>query len=267
MIWKFKEDHPRIRAYAPERWVLLRYYNIAMLLEEVEQFGRMLQQKYPDGVFLSPEAYGYSGKQYPSSVSTYPDLFTAGATRRTSYAYFRVPWPEDEGLPEPIRLLGLYDTPDTPDPALFRRLGRRIKVSWPGETRKFGPTLLGRWKEKDGVPKVDHDYDLMNSYLKITALFDSRDPDILQFLGEIEQMLLDMTTCEFAVYDASSGALINPSKRNKSQRYTDGVIRYAALHDQIYLGTCHKRGHPLELKGVKPEVRAAIRAEAGLGPD
>lgn len=38
MVEKFKEDIPRIRAYAPERRVLLRNYHISMLFEEVEQF-------------------------------------------------------------------------------------------------------------------------------------------------------------------------------------------------------------------------------------
>lgn len=263
MIWKFKEDVPRIRAYAPERWVLFRYYQIAMLFEEMEQLSTLLQQKYPKGVFLSSRAYGYSGKKYPNSVETFLSPIAAGAAYNSGEAYFRVPWPEDEGLPEPIRLLGLYDIPGTPDPALFRRLGRRIKISWPSNSQ-FGPTVLGRWRDPDRAPQAEFNYDLMNSYLKISALFDSRDPDVLQFLDEIEQMLLDMTTSEFAVYDGLNGALINPGKRNKSQRYTDGVIRYAALHDRVYLGICSKRGQPVELKGVKPDVCAAIRTEAGL---
>jgi hypothetical protein len=49
MADKFKEDIPRIQAYAPERWVLLRNYQIGMLFEEVEPFSKLLQEKYPDG--------------------------------------------------------------------------------------------------------------------------------------------------------------------------------------------------------------------------
>ena len=267
MAWTFKQDHPRIRAYAPERWVLLRYYRIMMLFEEVEQFSKMLQQKYPDGVFLSPWAYSYNEKKYPQSVPTYPNLLAAGASRRTSHAYFRVPWPEDEGLPEPIRLLGLYDTPDTPDPILFRRLGRRIEISWPWESRRSKPTITVAAKEKPNDEKTGGYIDLINSYLKITVLFDSRDPDIIQFLDEIEHILIDMTTCDFATYDLYTGELINPKRQDKSQRYSAGVIRYAALHDRTFLGACHKPGKPPELKGVRPELRAAMRVEAGLNPD
>jgi hypothetical protein len=54
VVEKFKENIPRIQAYAPERWVMLRNYQISMLFEEVEQFSELLREKYPDGVFLSP---------------------------------------------------------------------------------------------------------------------------------------------------------------------------------------------------------------------
>lgn len=267
MAEKFKKDYPRIRAYAPERWVLLRYYQISMLFEEVEQFSKMLQQKYPDGLFLSPWAYNYNEKKYPQSVPTYPNLLAAGASRRTSHAYFRVPWPEDDALPKPIRILGFYDTPDNPDPFLFHRVGRRIEISWPWESRKSKPTITVAAKEKVDDEKTGGYVDFVNSYLKITALFDSRDPDIIQFLDEIEQMLIDMTTCDFATYDLYSGELINPKRQNKSQRYSASVIRYAALHDRTYLGTCQKCGKPTELMGVRPELRASIRAEVGLPID
>jgi hypothetical protein len=264
MAEKFKKDYPRIRAYAPERWVVLRYYHLMMLRDEVEQFSQMRQQKYPDGVFLSADAYGYSGKQYPSSVTTYPSPLAAGAAKNHGSAYFRVPWPEDNALPEPIRRLGFYDTPDNPDPFLFHRLGRRIQISWPSERRKSKPTITVAAKETVDGEKTGGYVDLISSQLKISALFDSRDPDTIQFLNEIEQMLIDMTTCDFATYDLYSGVLINPKRHDKSQRYSAGVIRYAALHNRIYLGTFKKKGAPIELMGVKPELRAAIRAGAGL---
>lgn len=238
-----------------------------MLFEEVDQFGKILLEKYPEGVFLSPWAYSHNEKRYPKSVLTYPNLVEAGNSRKTSHAYFRVPWPEDRALPEPIRLLGFYDTPDYPDPSLFRRLGRRIKISWPWESRKSRPTVMGPQKEKASNQERDHGYDLINSHLKISALFDNRDTDIIRFLDEIEQILLDITTCEFASYDPDSGAIINAKRQNKAQRYTAGVLRYAALQDRIYLGTLYKNGMPVELMGVRPEVRAAIRAEAGLPID
>lgn len=261
MVEKFKEDIPRIRAYAPERWVMLRNYQISMLFEEVEPFSKLLQEKFPDGVFLSPESYGYNGKRYPNSVLTYPSPVVAGEAHNRPYAYFRVPWLEDSDLPTPIRLLGFYDTPDYADPSLFRRLGRRIEISWP--SRGMQPTILGRMKRKI----TDQGFDLISSYLKISALFDSRDNDVIQFLGEIEQMLISLTTCDFASYDPYSGALINPNRRSSSNRFTTGVVRYAALHDRTYLGTCHKRGKPVEVMGVRPDLRAAIRIEAGLPVD
>lgn len=247
---------------------MLRYYHVMMLFDEVEQFSQMLQQKYPGGVFLSADAYGYSGKQYPSSVATYASPLAAGAATNYGSAYFRVPWPEDDALPEPIRLLGFYDTPDNPDPFLFHRLGRRIEISWPKRPQSK-PTITKLAKETPDDERTGGKIDLISSYLKITALFDSRDPDIIQFLDEIEQMLISMTTCEFATYDLYSGALINPKRRDKTQRFSAGVMRYAALHERTYLGTYDKPGRPIELMGVQPELRAAIRVAARLldGPE
>jgi hypothetical protein len=261
---KFKEDVPRTRQYAPERWVLLRNYQIKMLHEEVEPFSNMLQQKYPDGIFLSPRAYEHRERKYPSSVQTYPSLLAAGASDKRTNAFFRVPWPEDDGLPDPIRLLGFYERPLIPDPSLFRRIGRRIEISWPWEGSKLKPTRTATARVKSDDEKSGGEIEIMNTRLIIRVTFDSRDPDIVQFLNEIEQMLIDMTTSEYATYDMYTGALINAKRRRESQRYSAGVIRHAALHDRTYLDVYFKRDQVPQLIGVRPELRASIRAEAGL---
>lgn len=53
MVEKFKKDYPRIRRYAPERWVVLRHYQVMMLFDEVDQFSQMLRRKYPGGALFS----------------------------------------------------------------------------------------------------------------------------------------------------------------------------------------------------------------------
>ncbi|MBK8160825.1 MAG: hypothetical protein IPK59_19370 [Rhodospirillaceae bacterium] len=261
---KFKADYFPAPRKSPQGWKRLRQLEVAMLEEEVDILSEKLLDRFPEGRMFSEKYHrgksaswiGTEGIQFASTLTA------ASRAGNTVQAVFRVPWPIDILSGDPIRLIGGVEVSQLENRAHFRQMGRCIAVSWQSQQQK--PIIrVPVLKEQNGH-QVDYSFDLVHTPLTINALFDAEDAEVTSFLDEVEKILLEMTTCDFASYDLYTHALINPKRHRSTDRRSAGVVRYAALHDNTYLGFCGPRGIVSEVMGVRPDIRAALRGEAGL---
>lgn len=272
MNQRFKSTWMPIPRSDSEHWKRGVIYEFAILPEEIDGFGVALEQRFPGGVI------------YPSRLRTEParlskdnslqmrdaprvkgDLFRslreAGQAANSASAHFRQPWPDDIASGDERRLVSYRKELLSGGRDAFRQMGRCLHVSWwTGRT----PTLECRFKERRNNEILDCEFHFIASSVKVNFIYDCGDPEVVSFLSDLEAFLLEITKCDFASYDPCTHEVINPKRRDASQRRSVGVVRYASLHDRIYFDYCHREGKPPEVMGPRPEIRAAFRREAGL---
>lgn len=256
-----------MRRSAAHKWLGAVRFTIETTYGEVNKIGETFLQEFPTGLLI-PRRY-YRGAAYwdDKTNAGEPVIFAdsvvaAGAVDNAAECYFRVPWPEDVASGNPKRMLGVECISSAlDDPADMRRLGRYLNFGW--FSVDSGTTKLDLKKSQHKVSR-DCTIHLVGRDLTVTTLYDKEDLGMLQFVRQVEEVLSRVTTCDFASYDPCTGYIINAHRRDASRRRTEGVVRYASLHDQTYFGFCNKRGADWEVMGPRPEVRAAFRREAGL---
>jgi hypothetical protein len=269
---RFKSTWMPVPRSDSERWKRGVVYEFAILPEEIDGFGTVLAQRFPGGVI------------YPSRLRTEPawlskddslrtqdtprmksglfhSLLEAGQAANSASAHFRQPWPRDTASGDEGRLVSYREELLNGGHDAFRRMGRCLHVSWwTGDT----PLSERRFRERRGTESLDCEFHFIASSVNVNFIYDCEDPEIVSFLSDLEAFLLEYTTCDFASYDPCTHEVINPKRRDTSQRRSIGVVRYASLHDRIYFDYCHREGKPPEVMGPRPEIRAAFRREAGL---
>ncbi|WP_374367477.1 hypothetical protein [Dongia sp.] len=257
MNQRFKSTWMPVPRSDSERWKRGVIYEFAILPEEIDGFGIALEQRFPGSVI------------YPSRLRTEPtrlsgffhSLREAGQAANSASAHFRQPWPDDTASGDERRLVSYREELLGGGHDAFRRMGRCLHVSWwTGRT----PILERRFKERRNNEMLDCEFYFIASSMKVNFIYDCDDPEVVLFLRDLEAFLLEITTCDFASYDPCTHEVINPKRRDASQRRSVGVVRHASLHDRIYFDYCHREGKPPEVMGPRPEIRAAFRREAGL---
>lgn len=274
MADKFKSSWKPVPRSEPDNWKRGIAYQIAMMPEEVDGFGVSLVRRFRNSIIYSSRIQpriGESRKIDSSSIYGDPNatgkifesLLDAGRATNKAQAYFRQPWPQEMELSDEDKiktmtyrdgiLEGNHDT--------FRRMGRCLEISW---STGYKPTSDYLFREKRDTKILECEFSLVSSSVTVNFIYDCEDPETVLFLNDVEIFLLEITTCDFASYDPCTHEIINPKRRDASQRRSVGVVRYASLNDHVYFDFCHRNGKPPEVTGPRPEVRAAFRKEAGL---
>lgn len=260
----FRSNFVPIRRSPEHKWIGGVTFTVEVMHDDVNRFGEDLLQEFPNGLFF-PTKY-HHGERYwgeeenaKAPVEFASSLRAAGEAHNSAESYFRVPWPEDLASGDVKRLIGTDGSSFYEDREHMRLRGRLLRCGWPYSE-------LTKLHLKKTQLKVSHDctIDLVGREFTVTVLYSKDDPEVLNFVRQVENLLLRFTSCDFASHDPCTGIIINENRRDASRRRTESVVRYASLNDRTYFGFCSKRGAECEVMGPRPEVRAAFRKEAGL---
>jgi len=268
---KFKTNWSPAPRSSTEKWKGGITLTFEMCIEEIDALGRKLLERFP-GSLLYSKRINLSKDASPKSA--YGGPFAHGNTgqsirdlaQQTNSAsvYFRYPWPEDFVAGSRDDLQSYQDKVSAGGRSDFRRIGRCLAISF----SPTPPTILRHKLRQEVDGHVEWaEFSFVSSAVTVSIVYDPEDPEVEDFLGDLEHTVSEVTTSEFASYDPFTGRVINPARRYATQRRSAGIIRCAALHEQCYFGFCHRGGNPPEVMGVKPELRVAIRSEAGLPPE
>ena len=273
MTEKFKSNWKPIPRSEPDGWKRGIVFEITMMPEEIDTFGIGLKERFSNGLIYSsriqPPMQGIRRKIDASSIYGDPNakgkifdsLLHAGRVTNKAQAFFRQPWPEEMAFGDEDSMMNYRERIVEANHEEFRRMGRCLAISW---WTTAGLLSEHRFRERRDNEMLDCEFRFVASSLKVNFIYDCEDSEVVSFLGDVEAFLVEITTCDFASYDPCTQEVINPSRRNASQRRSAGVVRYASLHDRTYFDFCHRNGQPPEVMGPRPEVRAAFRKEAGL---
>jgi hypothetical protein len=265
---KFKTNWSLAPRSSAEKWKGGVTFTFEMRIEEIDALGQKLLECFPGSIFYS-KRINLSKDTSPKSAHSGPFAHgTIGQSIRnlaqqtnSASVYFRHPWPEDYTSGSLDDLQNYQDQIAAGGRREFRRIGRCVAVSFsPTSATTFAHKLS---REVDG--RVEYaNFSLISSSVTISAVHDREDPEVTAFLDDIEGTVCEVTTSDFASYDPFTRKVINPMRRDATQRRSAGIVRYVALNEAVYFGFCHRGNNPPELMGVRPELRSAIRAEAGL---
>lgn len=275
MAEKFKSTWKPVPRSEPDGWKRGIAFEVTMMPEEIDTFGVGLKERFSSGLIYSsriqPPMQEVKSKMDASSIygdpntkgKVFDSLLDAGRATNAAQAFFRQPWPEEMALGDEDSLMNYRERILEANHEAFRRMGRCLAISWWATP---GLRSGHRFRERRDNEVLDCEFHFVASSLKVNFIYDCEDPEAVSFSGDVEAFLLELTTCDFASYDPCTHEIINPNRRNTSQRRSTGVVRYASLHDRVYFDFCHQNGRPPEVMGPRPEVRVAYRKEAGLLP-
>jgi hypothetical protein len=269
---KFKSTWVPAPRSPTERWKQAVAYEIGMLPDEVDAFGNMLKCQFPGGIIYTSPVYASPARaikldpveinrDLPPKGRCFSSLLEAGLATDRSYAFFRQPWPEELESGDEERMMNYRDSVGLGSHQDYRRMGRCFMISWHDRDIKLSSSRF-RQRRDEGV--VECEFRFITSAVTINLHYDDEDDEVVSFVHAVEDLLRQVTTCDFASYDPCTHEVINMARRDASQPRSIGVVRYASLNDRIYFGWCHRNGRPPEVMGPRPEVRAAFRREAGL---
>lgn len=269
MTNKFKSSWTVAPRSPSENWKRGVVFEFDMLPDEIDSFGIALIERFPGGLIYSlarsegtnPKTAHLSPRLHGQITSS---LLEAGRIANTAYAFFRQPWPEDNASGDIDRLLSYRDASVFCGHDSFRRIGRCLQISW---WTGFSPLIRKRIQMNRNGQSTSCSFEFVQSAVMVNSIYDREDQEVTSFLAEVEKLLCAITSGDFASYDPCSDEVINSSRYNASQRRSAGIVRYAALRERTYFDFCHRQGRPPEVMGVRPELRAKLRAEAGLPID
>lgn len=272
---RFKSTWVPVPRSPTESWKQAVSYEVGMLPDELDDFGVALKRKFPGGIIYvapmhPPPKWESAAQPIQDNVEfsvkgkRFDSFMEAGLATNQAHALFRFPWPDEFETGDKDSMLNDREAIGRGSHQDYRRMGRCFQISWSGRNTEFSPH---RFREhRDSGETLDCEFRFITSSIKISIHYDAEDAEVVSFLHDVENVLLQNTTCDFASYDPCTHEIINPNRQDATQRRSLGMVRYASLNDHTYFGWCHRNGRPPEVMGPRPEVRAAFRREAGLEP-
>lgn len=241
-----------------------------ILREEIDALGAMLLQHFPGSVIFPSEILDGDDESHVDRIhgaaeSPQPMLFRslleASEAGEECTAYFRFPWPEELASGDARQLAYDHHARKMVTHDDYRRFGRCLRISWPAESEPIADlTML----PPDGPEEEVHWFSYIKHSVEINSAYDLEDPEAVSFINEVEQLIVNMTSCDYATYDIWTHEIDKADCRDEEERRTAGVLRLASLRERTYLAFEQGCDRMSRLRGVRPEVRDAIRREAGL---
>jgi hypothetical protein len=241
-----------------------------ILREEIDDLGAMLLRHFPGSVIFPSELLDDENEKHLERMrgvgkSPQPRFFRslleASAAGEECITYFRFPWPEDLASGDDRQLAFDQHAGRLITHQDYRRFGRCLKFTWPVESHPATELTMG---SPDDPDESVHWFSYIDHYVSIGTVYDNEDPETVSFVDEIEQLIVNMTSCDYATYDIWTHEVDNADCRDETARRTIGILRYASLHDRTYLAFEQGPDSMSKLRGVRPEDRDAILKEAGL---